>query len=216
MKISKKLVQLCNIVCAVLMIALLVMQLLPFWTFPACNCTGKCEKLDANADCPMCSVYYKACVNIPAEELSAGTNRLDYSKEWDLSIQEYTWMPTFDSSAGATEYFGSIFDTKETETTPEYEFMVKDIVLMPILVLFGTVFGAYFCFTKSGKSLCSIFCLVVGLAGTIGYLTMPIFQMGALWQIHLALSAVILLVSLVPTAEYVNRAIQWFLPKKAQ
>ena len=210
MKISKKLVQLCNIVCAVLMIALLLMQLLPFWTFPACTCTGKCEKLNTDTSCAMCKVYYKACVNIPAEELSAGTNRLDYSKEWDLSIQEYTWMPTFDSSAGATDYFADIFDTDD------YEYMVKDIVIMPILVLFGTVFGAYICFTKSSKSLSSVFCLVVGLAGTIGYLTMPIFQMGALWQIHLALSAVILLVSLVPTAEYVNRAIQWFLPKKAQ
>lgn len=216
MKISKKLVQLCNITCAVLMIVLLVLQFLPFWTFPACNCTGKCEKLDANADCPMCSVYYKACVNIPAEELSAGTNRLDYSKEWKLSIQQYTWTPTFDHCGGATEYFGGIFDVAETETTPEYEFMVKDIVLMPILVLVGTIFGAYFCFTKSGNSLCSIFCLIVGIAGTYGYATMPIFQMGALWQVHLALSVLILLGSLAPTVEYIIRAINWCDPRKAQ
>ena len=214
MKISTKLVRLCNIVCAVLMLALLVMQLLPFWTFPACNCTGKCEKFRGNEDCPMCSVYYQACVNIPAEELSAGTNRLDYSKEWKLSIQQYVWTPTFDECGGATEYFGGIFDTKETATTPEYEFMVKDIVLMPVLILVCAVFDAYLGFTKSGNSLTSIFALVAGVAGTVGYLTQPIFQLGAMWQVHLALSAVVLVISLVPTAEYLTRAVKWFLPKK--
>jgi len=216
MKISKTLIRLCNIVCAVLMLALLAMQFLPFWTFPACNCTGKCEKFDSDPNCPMCSVYYQACMNIPADELSVGTNRLDYSKEWKLSIQQYTWTPTFDSCAGATEYFGGIFDVPETDTTPEYEFMVKDIVLMPILILVCALFGAYFGIVKAQKPLSSIFALVAGLAGTIGYLTVPIFQLGALWQVHLALSVLILLGSLIPTLEYILRAIDWCNPKKAQ
>ena len=216
MKISKTWIRLCNIVCAVLMLALLALQFVPFWTFPACNCTGKCEKLDFDSNCPMCSVYYKACVNIPDEELSAGTNRRDYSKEWKLSIQQYVWTPTFDSCGGATEYFGGIFDVKETKTNPGYEFMVKDIVMMPILVLVCAAFGAYFSFVKSEKPLTSIFSLVAGVAGTVGYLTVPVFQLGALWQVHLAISIVILLVALVPTTEYIMRAIDWCNPKKAQ
>lgn len=216
MKISKKWIRLCNIATAVLMLVLLALQFVPFWSFPACNCTGKCEKLDFDSNCPMCSVYYKACVNIPDEELSAGTNRRDYSKEWKLSIQQYVWTPTFDSCGGATEYFGGIFDVKETKTNPGYEFMVKDIVLMPILVLVCAVFGAYFSFVKSDKALTSIFSLVAGVSGVLGYLTVPVFQLGAMWQLHLAISAVILLVSLVPTAEYIFRAIDWLNPKKAQ
>ena len=70
MKISKKWIQLCNIVCAVLMLALLVCQFLPFWTMPACNCTGECEKLNVNKDCPACSSYFKWCVNLPEEGVS--------------------------------------------------------------------------------------------------------------------------------------------------
>lgn len=216
MKISKKWIRLCNIATAVLMLVLLALQFVPFWSFPACDCTGKCAKLDFDSNCPMCSVYYKACVNIPDEELSAGTNRRDYSKEWKLSIQQYVWTPTFDSCGGATEYFGGIFDVKETKTNPGYEFMVKDIVMMPILVLVCAAFGAYFSFVKSEKPLTSVFSLVAGVAGTVGYLTIPVFQLGALWQIHLAISIVVLLISLVPTAEYIMRAIDWCNPKKAQ
>ena len=210
MRISKNVIRLCNIACAVLMIALLVLQFLPFWTFPACNCTTKCEKLDFNANCPMCSAHYKTCVHIPLEELTAGTDRLDYSKEWTVSIQQFTWTPTFDSCDGATEYFQKMYNTDD------YEFMVKDIVLMPILVLFGTAFGAYFCLFKSNKALSGIFPLIVGIAGVVGYLTLPVFQLGAMWQLHMALAAVVLVISLVPMAECIFRVIDWCTPSKAQ
>lgn len=209
MKISKKWIRLCNIVCGVLLLALLLCQFLPFWTMPACNCTGECEKLFTNADCPACSKYYKWCVNLPEEQITVGSVRRDFSKEWDVSIQQYTWLPTFDTCEGVTEYFTKIFSTSD------YEFMMKDIVGMPVVVIFGALIGAFFCFTKSGKAICSIIPLITGVFAVVAYLTQPIFQMGAMWQLHLGIAAAIILFALVPTVEYICRTIDWLNPNKA-
>lgn len=208
MKIATKWVRLCNIICGILLIALLVCQFLPFWTMPACTCTDTCTKFDTNPDCGACKYYFKWCLHLSDEDVGLGKERGDYSKPWTISIQQYTWMPTFDSCDGATEYFTEIL------STDDYEFMVKDVVLMPVLVFFGALFGAYFCLIRSKNPLCSIIPLIVGIAGIAGYLTLPIFQLGALWQVHVVLSALMLLLSLVPTVEYVSRAIDWLNPNK--
>lgn len=210
MLIAKKLLRVSNIALAVLLLALLLLQLAPFWTFPACTCEGSCaDQFTADSTCKACDIYFKWCQNLdPAlhSGLKAEDIR-DTSKEWSVSIQHYTWMPTFESTKGITEYFGSIFDTSD------YEFMVKDMAGMPIMVFFFALIGAYFGIGQSSKPLGSIFGLVTGITATITYLTAPIFQMGALWQVHLAVSIAIAVVALVPTAEYIARAIHWLNPK---
>lgn len=215
-KISPKLIRVCNIACAVLMLALLVLQFLPFWTFPACTCTKPCgiAKFQINQSCEMCRAYREACAQIPPSPLTKHLKRLDYSKEWQISIQQYTWTPEFSTCNGATEWFEKYF--QDLYEYDDFEFLVKDIVLMPVLVLFGTFFGCYFCLFKSKKALCFIIPLIVGIAGVVGYLTIPVFQMGALWQVHLVVSALILLGSLIPMIECLFRAIDWCNPNHVE
>ena len=62
MKSSKMWIRICNIACALLLIALVVFQFMPFWTMPACEvCQVRCE-LGINEDCPACSITDKWCV----------------------------------------------------------------------------------------------------------------------------------------------------------
>ena len=101
MKVSTKWIRICNIACAVLLLALLACQLMPFWTMPACTCEGSCEpaenrfsaaKVDPN--CKACSITYKWCVNL-APEYRAGVDEsklLDTSEDWTISIQKYIWL----------------------------------------------------------------------------------------------------------------------------
>lgn len=218
MKISKKWIRLCNIICAVLMVALLVLQFLPYWTFPNCVCETECQKLKYNKDCELCRAYYKVCVMIPEDELAVNKDRLDYTKTWDLSIQQYTWTPTYDSCDGATEYFDWFF--KDQYNDKDFEFKVKDIVLMPVVVLVCAVLGLYFCLFKGDKPLVGIIPLLAGVAGILGYLTVPVFQVRNLipnmWMVHLGVACAIAVFSLVPMLECVFRAINWCNPKKAQ
>lgn len=218
MKISTKWIRICNIACAVLLLALLVCQLLPFWTMPGCTCEGSCEPApnkftDPKVDptCEACSITYKWCRNLAAE-YRAGTDPdklLDTSEDWAVSIQQYVWLPTFECSKGVTEYFSNMY------TTDDYEFMVNDIKDMPVLVFFFALLGAFFGFYKSSNPLSSIFALCTGIGAVNGYLTMPIFQLGAMWQVHLVIAILVTLAALVPTYEYIRRAIDWLNPKKA-
>lgn len=219
MTISTKWIKLCNIICAVLLLALLVCQLLPFWTMPACTCTGGCEpaanrfsdpKIDPT--CKACTVTYKWCKNLDPK-YQAGTNKatqLDTSEDWTVSIQQYTWLSKFECCKGVTEYFGSIFNTED------YTFMLNDIKDMPVLVFFFSLLGAFFGIFQSKKPMSAIFGLCAGVGATVSYLTMPIFQMGWLWQVHLVLGILAALFSLVPLTEAVFRALKWLNPKYAK
>lgn len=218
MKISTKWIRLCNIACAVLLLALLVCQLLPFWTMPACTCEGACEpapnrfsdpKIDPS--CKACTVTYKWCQNL-APEFRAGTDPdklKDTTKDWTVSIQQYTWLSDFECSKGVFEFFSKIFNTDD------YTFMLNDIKDMPVLVFFFSLIGAYFGFAKSKNPLSSIFALCTSISAVVGYLTQPIFQMGMLWQVHLVVAILIGLAAVLPTVEYIRRAIDWLNPNKA-
>ena len=210
MLISKKWLRVSNIALAVLLLALLALQFTPFWTFPACTCTGSCaDKWTADASCEACSIYFKWCQNLDASLLTGLTadEVRDTSKEWTASIQQYTWLPTFETCKGITEYFGNIFNEGD------YEFMVKDMATMPVVVFFFALIGAYFGFTQSDTPLWSIFGLVAGVLAVVSYLTQPIFQMGMGWQAHLAVAIAITVIALVPTSEYLARAAHWLNPK---
>ena len=210
MLISKTWLKISNIALAVLLLALLALQLTPFWTFPACTCTGSCaDKFTADSSCDACKIYFKWCQNLDPT-LHTGLKAEDIrdtSKEWTLSIQHYTWMPTFESTKGVTEYFGKLYNTGD------YEFMVKDMATMPVIVFFFALIGAYFGIAQPTKPLWSIFGLVAGIAAVVAYLTLPIFQLGMGWKIHLGVAIAITVVALVPTAEYIARAINWLNPK---
>lgn len=241
MTISTKWIRIGNIACAVLLLALLALQLFqPFWTMPACICTEECTKAKnlaesdkINTDCPACAGYasikVKTCLwckerpittQLEAKEVS---NR-DYSEEWTVTIQQYTWMPTFTNTKGVTEYFTAEYKDRSINTAEYnsgvtgtgYEFMVKDFVLMPVIVFFFGLIGGYLGIANSKNPLVSIFALVTGIFVVKDYLTIEIFQRGMLWQVHMGIGIAIILFALIPTAAYVLRAIKWCNPKAAE
>ena len=219
MKVSKKWLQICNIACAVLLLALLICQLLPFWTMPGCTCSGSCEPApnkftDPKVDptCKACTITYKWCQNLEAK-YQAGTDPdklKDTTKDWTVSIQQYVWLPTFECSKGVTEFFQAEYNNPETD----YKFMVNDIKGMPVLVFFFALLGAYFGIASSKNPLSSIFALCTSIGAVKGYLTMPIFQAGMLWQVHLVIAILIGLIALIPTYEYLRRAVVWLDPRQ--
>ena len=241
MTISTKWVRICNIACAILLLALLALQMFqPFWTMPACICTEQCTKAKnlmdndkINMDCPACKGYadvqVKACIwckerpkttQLEAKEVA---NR-DTSKEWTITIQQYTWMPTFASTKGVTEYYSSIYNDRSLNTAEfnagvtdtGYEFMVKDFVLMPVIVFFFGLIGGYLGIASSKNSLVSIFALVTGIWVVKDYLSIHLFQTGNLWQLHLGIGIAIILFALVPTAAYILKAVNWCNPNAAE
>lgn len=61
MKSSKMWIRICNILCSILIVTLLVFQFQPFWTMPTCECDLRCE-LKTDKHCPACSIYEEWCV----------------------------------------------------------------------------------------------------------------------------------------------------------
>jgi len=255
MKNAKMWIRIGNIACALLMVALLVFQFMPFWTMPACEvCSVRCE-LDVNHECEACSITEEWCV-VPtscicttkctskktaletcpictekwrkcvaesriAEDSgeTADPTEAPESAETDvlenveveaeevelvltpiapipedrsgvqISIQQYAWLPTFDSCVGVTDYFKT-----------QYEgYHINDVVLMPALVMALTLLVVFFALAKSDKAWGFLAALIAGLVATFSYLTQPIFQAGNNWQLHLVLSIAIVVVALIPT-----------------
>lgn len=219
MKVSTKWIRICNIACAVLLLALLVCQLLPFWTMPPCTCAGACEpaasKLEkdkVDTTCTACSITYKWCQNLD-RKYQVGLNpdlRTDTSKEWSVGIQQYIWMPTFESTIGVTEYFNHIFNTED------YTFMLNHVKDMPVMVFFFALAGAYLCIQFSKKPLPAVLGIWTGIVAVITYLTEPIYQMGMLWQVHLVVAVLLTLSAIVPTYEFIRRCVEWLDPRKAK
>lgn len=241
MTISKTWIRVGNIGCAVLLLVLLALQMFqPFWEMPACICTEECTKAKnladsdkINLDCPACKGYatikVKTCLwckerplttQLEAKEVA---NR-DYSEPWTITIQQYAWMPTFNSTKGVTEYYSAIYKDRSMNTAEfnsgvtgtGYEFMVKDFVLMPVIVFFFGLIGGYFGLFQSHKPLPSIFALFTGIWVVKDYLTIHLFQTGRLWQLHLGLGIGIIVFALIPTAAYLLRAAKWLNPNAAE
>lgn len=218
MKISTKWIRICNFVCAALLIALLICQLLPFWTMPACTCAGSCEPAEnkfsdpkIDTTCEACTVTYKWCRNLEKKyQAGIDSSKLkDTTKEWTVSIQQYTWLPTFESCKGVTEYFGTIFNTDD------YEFMVNDIKNMPFFVFAFCAVGIYVMFTQPKKPLWCFCSLGASIAAIIGYLSHPIFRMGMMWQLHLVVAVLVGLASLINLYECFRRAVVWLDPRQS-
>lgn len=157
MKKKNTLNVLCNVISAVLMLALLLCQLLPFWDF--------------------------------------GSQQ--------LSIQQYIGFP--EKHQEVTSYFRS-------QISPD--FMVKDIVLMPVITLLVGLIGAFFCVWKCKKNWVFLFPMICGISGVIGYLGVPAFQLGAMWQLHLVISILMLVCAIVPMIQCFVKVKDWFLSKE--
>lgn len=99
------------------------------------------------------------------------------------SIGQYIWRPSdckpLEKALKAVESVGS-------------DFKVGHMVLWPVVLLVASAAGAVLCVIKPKFYLTSAATIVAGLAGMIGYLTVPALKLGTNWALHMGLSAVIL------------------------
>ena len=138
---KENLVKYISFALAVLILGLLVMQFLPFWT----------------------------------------------TEKETVSMNEYLWMPNEHKSV--TKLFKAELDDKKFDP-------IK-IVLWPVLTLVLGVAGIVLCILKRGEFLPCLMTVLCGATGVLTYVTNPVYQMGANWQLHAAVAAVVLVAGLV-------------------
>ena len=133
-KFSENRTMICNLICTVLMVILLVLQFMPFWSYG------------------------------------------DQSN----SIQGYIWFPT--ECDELEDYFVENVGS---------DYSVNDVVVMPITTLFATVGTVVlFVFFKE-RIFTAIVPAICGVVGIYGYLSKPIYQLGAGWGFHVVLCVAI-------------------------
>lgn len=152
--------RICNYVCVVLMLLLLITQFLPFW-----ECKETCE------DC-------------------GGT----------ASISDYFWNPREHKTVASNMkelYLETYGKDLKGDNGKTFKFTANEI-LVPALVIFITAIGtALICTVFGKKPVSALVPFIGGLAGTYGYSTNIALQAGQNWQVHLVLSILVLVVSLV-------------------
>lgn len=104
--------------------------------------------------------------------------------ELSASINAYIWLPMDHNDL--TDYLtASIGD----------DYVINQILFMPIVTLILEACGIPFCLFKSKHPASLLFPAACGFAGVWGYLTKPAFRLGANWGVHLALCIAMLLVA---------------------
>lgn len=96
------------------------------------------------------------------------------------SIQNYIWNPLSHTELG--EFIAGHVGA---------DYIIDQIIMMPIIVLFSAVAGIIVCIWKSDNLFTAFLPLLCGGAGIWGYLCKPAFRLGANWGIHLAICIII-------------------------
>lgn len=126
------------------------------------------------------------------------TTNDDGSVETGASIAKYVFLPTYNPE---------IEDYLEDELGGE-AIVINDEVGTPILLLvlgaFGVIFQLLAMKKRKTSYAPSILALPFGIAGVYGYLTRPIFKIGSLWPVHIALCAVALVLGLVGVVLFIQ------------
>ena len=101
-----------------------------------------------------------------------------------VSIGSYVWFPT--DNGALDDYL------KERVGN---DFAVESILAMPLVTLFLGIIGMVVCLVKADKFYSCLIPAVVGLVGTVAFLTTPALQLGSGWVMQLILYIVTLAVS---------------------
>lgn len=142
--------------------------------------------------------YVRAC-NIMSAVLLLGLAVYQFLPFWiteeaSASIQGLIWFPE---------------DNKEISTYltkfVNRDFFLNDLVMMPMITIACAVLGLYFCLVKSESAGSAIIPGVCGVIGVISYLTRPEFQVGNLWEFHLAFCAEMIVVAIVTVLISIER-----------
>lgn len=105
--------------------------------------------------------------------------------EETVSINSYVWMPS--EQKGLESYFADALGEK-----PD----INEVVTAPVFLLLLGVLGAPLCIIMGQSTFGSLLGIPFGIVGIWGYATCPVLQLGALWELHLALCIAALALSL--------------------
>ena len=107
------------------------------------------------------------------------------NNELSCSLQSYIWFPADNTAL-----------TKHLEAlVPGHA--INSIIIMPLLVLVTAVLGIVLICVKPGQPHNALLPVACGAVGVWGYLSKAEFQLGAGWQLHLALCILIALCGLL-------------------
>ena len=222
-KLAKDKKVICNWVCAVLMLALLVMQFLPFWTF--------------EVEIPVMRTEIVQPVEEPAEEVKEGEEAtaeeataeeateeeateeapveepaepetvevLDHMKKDNrsVSINDYVWMP-FNHEACNVDGISDPDNGKVGMSGLE-NFLnskldepveIEKVLRMPIAYLIIAILGLLIAISSPKKLGVPVLTLIGGVVALFGYLTDPVFALGSAWIVHVVVSALLIVAGL--------------------
>ena len=146
LKTAGRYTKILNYIIVVLVFALLILQLLPYW-----DTTAVVNKQE-----------------VPAT----------------MSIQSYVWWPLEAEQGGPnlTKHFESVYGK---------DWVIADIVLMPVIGIFTVIMVVFFGIKKPTRLWMNIVYLLCGIGGVIGYLTVPVFQENGIWVVHMIVCVLI-------------------------
>jgi len=128
-----------GLLCALLMLALLILQCSPFWAYG----NGK-----------------------------------------EVSLQGYVWFPA--DHAGLSKQLNADLGLKGN-------FNPSSILLFPVLTLFAGAVGIVLNLIMSDRLISAILPIISGGAAVAGYIIKPALQLGANWQLHMAVGVLVAL-----------------------
>lgn len=103
-----------------------------------------------------------------------------------ISINEYVWFAK-EHTSGLTSVLRSYYFPG---------FQVSEVVPVSVLMQVASLLSLAMCILQPAKFTATLFALIAGAICVVGYLIRPVFQMGQLWQLHLAVGALTLLAAL--------------------
>ena len=175
--------------CVALMLALIIVQFLPNWTYTTKEKNEAGERVEVTKDPSLAEITW-----YPTKHKDLTGAR----KEWDKFMNEY-----------GEEKYGLTGKEK-------LSFKMNGLVPMPILSMAAAAIGVFVCAIKNKAWGSAIFPIISGWAMYHGMSTHPILQTGANWQLMQTLGIVTLIVGAVTlVASLVHYILDFVAYKKA-
>ncbi len=107
------------------------------------------------------------------------------------SIQGFVWFPGSEKAILLINHIGEARGNL---------FMVDEILYMPLIVLGCAVIGTVVLFKYAESPVSAIAPIICSISGLVAYLVHPVFRLGARWEFHSVICALMLLVALISIA----------------
>ena len=207
---TKKLAKICLFISAVLCIALILAQFIPYWTAPGPVADSTEATADTTGDAiEEATTETKKPIRGPINfDTLFGEEEEVIEPETDpISIFEFLILPG--DHPYIEQYLGC-----ESKEHPE---VINSLASTFCIVFMLGIVAIVFVFTKPNSRWISVWPFAVGAGSLIGYLTEPLWALGSVHILLIALSAALTAVSLIPLIIWITSVKYWFMdPKQLQ